>query len=462
MESILKGDLDLKVKENLLEGNIGRVFLSYLLPSVGGMLGISLYVLGDTLLVGRGLGSNGLTALNLSIPIMNIFSGFGLLFGVGGATVLSILKGQGRDEEANNIFTISFLFSFITGLLITIFGLIYLEKFCIFMGASKGIILNMSKEYLTPLFLSSIFFVTNSLMIVFVRNDNSPRLSMIAMLASSISNVILDYVFLFIFDWGIRGIGIATALSPIISLFILSTHFIRGKNTIGFEMIKPSVTILKRITSNGVPSFVIESMAGIVIFVFNRVILGIEGDLGVAAYSIVANLSLFCAAVFNGIGQGIQPIISINYGAERYERVYEIVRLAVYTSVGVGVSFFLMGLIFPKQLASIFIKGTNENLMNMSITGIRLYFISFILMGLNTVLISFLQSKEYARESISISIGRGFVFILIGIIMLPKLFGIEGVWITIPVAEMATLLYSLIVHELCRDAIGYSIGVVEM
>lgn len=447
----------MRSNQDLLKGNIKRIFLSYLLPSVGGMLGISLYVLGDTLLVGRGLGSNGLTALNVSIPIMNVFAGVGLLLGVGGATIVSILKGEGREDETSSIFTLSFLLTLVTGLLIGTLGLIFLEEFARFMGASQGVVLKMSKEYLTPLFLASVFFVVNSFLIVFVRNDNSPRLAMVAMLVSSISNVILDYVFLFIFDWGIRGIGIATALSPVISLCILSSHFIRRKNTIKLTRFQFSIGVLKRIVANGIPSFVIETVAGVVIFVFNRVIITIEGDLGVAAYSIVANLSLFCAAVFNGIGQGIQPIISINYGAKEFERVYDIVKLAIYTSLGVGMAFFLMGLIFPRQLASIFIKGDNPSLMAMSTRGIRLYFTAFILMGLNTVLISFLQSKEYAKVSISISIGRGFVFILIGIVILPKLLGIDGVWLTIPLAEVLTLIYSVLAHELCREALSYSV-----
>ena len=451
----------MKRHQELLQGNINRMFLNYLLPSVGGMLGISLYVLGDTLLVGRGLGSNGLTALNVSIPIMNVFSGLGLLFGVGGATIVSIFKGEGRDSETNNIFTIALLLSAIAGALLSIFGLLYLEEFSLLMGASQGLVLNMSKEYLTPLFLASIFFVINTFLIVFVRNDNSPRLSMIAMLASSISNVILDYIFLFVFDWGMRGIGIATALSPIISLIILSSHFIKRRNTIALTSISFNFATLRRIISNGIPGFIIETMAGAVIFIFNKVILGLEGDLGVAAYSIVANLSLFCAAVFNGIGQGIQPIISINYGAGKMERVYKITKLAIFTSLGVGIGFLALGLAFPRGLASIFIKENNPTLMEMSITGIRLYFLSFMLMGLNTVLISFLQSKERARASIGISMGRGFVFILIGITILPRIFAINGVWLTIPLAELATLVFALACYGPCKDAFAYTYRAME-
>ena len=450
----------MKYNFDILNDDIKKVFLKYLLPSVGGMLGISLYVLGDTLLVGRGLGSSGLAALNISIPIMNIFSGLGLLLGVGGGTMASILKGQGKGEDTNEIFTLSFIITFIIGLLISIFGLMYLEEFAIFMGATKGEILNMSTDYLRMLFMGSIFFVVNSFLLIFVRNDNAPKLVMKAMLTSSISNVILDYIFIFIFNLGMMGAGLATAISPIISLSILSIHFIKKRNTIRLERVKFKLKTLRRIILNGIPSFIIESMAGIVIFIFNIAILRIKGNIGVSAYSIVANLSLFCGAVFNGIGQAIQPIVSINYGGKKYERVREVVRLAVYTSLGIGILFFLIGLGFPRQLTNIFIKEMNPELMSLSIVGIRLYFISFIFMGLNTVIVSYLQSIEYSRASISISIGRGFVFVILGIIIFPILFGINGVWITIPLAEAMTLIYAMTFYQPCREVLGYSMGLI--
>lgn len=446
----------MKAKSNLLEGDIKKVFLSYLIPSVGGMLGVSLYVLGDTLLVGRGLGSSGLAALNISIPIMNIFSGIGFLFGVGGATIVSILKGKGKHEDINEVFTLSFFISLILGVLITIMGLIYLEDLAGFMGAKSGKILKMSTDYLRVLIMGSIFFIINSCMIIFIRNDNAPKLVMIAMLTSSISNVILDYIFIFIFKWGMMGAGIATVISPIMSLGILSSHFIKKENTIKFSKIKLEFTMLKRIILNGIPSFIIESMLGIVIFIFNIAILKIKGNIGVSAYSIVANLSLFCAAVFNGIGQAIQPIISINYGAKKYERVRKTIKLGIYSSLGIGMFFFLIGLVFPKTLTNIFINEVNPELIALSITGIRLYFISFIFMGLNTVLVSYLQAMEYSKASISISIARGLVFVIIAILILPMFWGINGVWLTIPLAEITTLLFMILFYPKCKKALAYS------
>lgn len=457
MNNVLTGGLCFLSKSiDLLSDNIRKVFLNYLLPSVGGMLGISLYVLGDTLLVGRGLGSSGLAALNLSIPIMNIFSGFGFMFGVGGATIVSILRGQKEDEKTHSIFSLSFLIVFILGIVISVLGLVYLEEFALFMGASNQKILRMSMDYLKPMFTASLFFLLNSFFIIFLRNDHAPRLVMIAMLTSSISNVILDYVFIFILDMGMFGAGLATALSPLISLLILSSHFILDKNTIRFTFFKFKFTTLRHIMLNGIPSFIIEAMAGLVIFVFNLAILRIEGDLGVSAYSIVANLSLFCAAVFNGIGQAIQPLVSLNYGAKHIGRVKELVRLAVFTSLGVGITFFSLGYFFPRHLTLIFINNPSTKLMALSIRGIRLYFISFLLMGLNTVLISYLQAMEYSKYSISLSIARGLVFVLTGIIILPFFFGMNGVWLTIPLAELLTVFLAIVLFQPVRKVLVFS------
>lgn len=447
----------MKKNSNLLNGNILYVFLNYLFPSIGGMLGTSLYVLADTIFVGRSLGSQGLAALNISIPVMNIFSGLGLLLGVGGATLVSIYKGKNKNNQTHTIFTYSIISCILIGVLITFLGLYYLNDIALFLGAKSKNILNMSKNYLQILISFSLFFILNSALVVFIRNDNAPKLSMIAMLSGTISNVILDYIFMFKFNLGIKGAAFATVLSPIISLSILSIHFITKKNTIKLATSKLDFNLLKRIISNGMPSLIVESMAGIIIFAFNNVILSIEGNLGVSAYSIIANLSLFCAAIFNGISQAIQPIISINYGACQNNRVHETVKLGIYTSLIFGLLFFIIGQLFPEQLSLMFMKKCDNVLVNLTTNGIRLYSISFIFMGLNSVMISYLQSMEFSKVSTFMSICRGFLMVLIGLLVFPRFFNLKGVWITLPFAEFTTFILSLIIYKECLFIIKYSL-----
>lgn len=437
----------------LLHENVSKLFLQYLLPSIGGMLGVSLYVLGDTMLVGRGLGSPGLAALNISIPMINVLNGLGLLFGIGGATTLSIDRGQQKYDAVNDVFTKAMGFSFFVGLLFFIIRLLFLDQLCYFLGASEATFA-MTKDYLGVFLSFSIPFLLNSTLTVFVRNDGAPRLAMWGMLAGSIANVILDYIFIFIFKWGMAGGALATGIAPLIGLAILSTHFLRKNNQIKFIFPEIKWSYIKRILANGSASFILELSGGIVIFAFNIVLLGIAGDIGVSAYSIIANLSLICAAIFTGIGQAIQPIVSFNFGAGRLERVYETFKWAFILAIGLGGVFYLSGLFFPEILVNIFTNDTDK-LMGITVRGIRLYFLGFLGMGINIVMASYIQSKEDTNVSMIISFLRGFVLIIAGLLILPKLFGIDGVWLTVPVVEFVTLNLSFFIFSICRRAMKH-------
>ena len=444
-------------KVDLLERDVKKMFFKYLIPSVGGMLGVSFYVLGDTMIVGRGIGSVGLAALNISIPMINVFNGLGLLFGIGASTAISISRGRGEERQVNNIFTISIILSIILGLVLTTIRIFFLDELCMILGASSDTF-QMSRDYLGVIMSFSVLFLLNYTMTVLVRNDGDPNLAMWGMLTGSIVNVVLDYVFIFIFNWGMWGAALATSISPIVGLLILSVHFIKKKNHMTFGKIKIRYSILKRILSNGFASFIVELSAGIVIFIFNRVIIDIMGDLGVSAYSIIANLSLIATAIFTGVGQAIQPIVSVNFGALKMERVYEAGKLAIFTSLALGIVFYISGLLFPEQLVKIFSKG-DKALLDITVVGIKIYFTSFILMGVNIVMTTYLQSKEYSKVSMYISLFRGVVFTMVLLLILSRSFGIIGVWMTLPIAELMTLVLSVIIFKNSRKIIAYSLNI---
>ena len=374
----------------------------------------------------------------------------GLLFGIGGATALAISRGRQDEENVNDIFSKSMIMAFMVGIILTLVRLFFLEELAKILGASENT-LPMVKNYLGMLMMFSTAFLLNVSLTVFVRNDGAPRLAMAGMLIGSIMNVVLDYIFVFILGWGMTGIGLATGLAPIIGLIILSSHFIRRNNKLHFIIPKFDFRTIKRILSNGGASFVVELSAGIVIFAFNIVLSNTIGDLGISAYSIIANLSLIFAAIFTGVGQAVQPIVSYNFGAEKMERVY-----AIYTALGLGILFYGLGLFFPEFLVSIFIKADVE-LLDITVRGIRIYFLSFILMGFNIVLTSFIQSKEYGRASFSISLLRGFVLVIIILLILPRIIGIDGVWLTLPLAELITTTFSFLYFKKYSQAVKYSI-----
>jgi putative MATE family efflux protein len=422
---------------NLLEGNIKKIFFHYLLPSIGGMVGLSVYIFFDTMFIGQGVGSEGLAALSIAIPMYNVHSAIGLLLGVGGATVLSIYHGEENYKKANEAFTVSFFISVFLGILLTVTQRIYIDELCYFLGANQELF-PLVKEYLSILTLFTWAFILSGTMVVMVRNDKNPKLAMWAMLAGCISNIFLDWLFILGFNMGMTGAIVATVISPIITLVILSIHFIKKFNTIRFVKIKLEATLIARILRNGMASFILEISGAIVIFAFNKVVFNLIGELGLSAYSIIANISLICASIFTGIAQAVQPIISINFGAKKVSRINKSLKYALITSALFGVLFYLIGLIMPRAIVLIFNNDSTE-LMKITVNGIRTYFIAFLFMGINIVIVSYFQSIERSRISIFSSLSRGIIFILVGLFILPRLFSVNGVWLTATFAEVITL-----------------------
>ncbi len=442
-----------KNENQLLYGDIRSIFFKFLLPSIGGMLGNSLYILGDTIMVGQALGGPGLAAVNLSIPMLKLANSIGLVTGVGGATALAVNRGRGDMERGNEIFNLSLKVGIILGVILTFLNFIFINEITYLLGATEYSF-HMTKIYLQIVMATTVPTILSISLGLFIRNDGSPNLVMFASLAASFFNLVLDYVLIFIFDLGIMGGAIATALSPIVAVLILLSHFTKGKNQLVFEKTQMNYGLIKRIVQNGVPSSIIELSAGIVVFMFNSVIMNISGDLGVSAYSIIANLSLVFNAIFNGMGQAIQPIVSINYGAKKMDRVYKAMKLGVITAFISGIMFFSLGYFIPDKLASLFTQDTGE-LLAITINGIKLYFSAFIFMGVNIVLTSYIQSMESYYISTIISLLRGSIYIILVLIILPKFLGINGVWLTVFIVEIITLLTCSFMFDDFRLAVKY-------
>jgi putative MATE family efflux protein len=433
----------MKHKSDLLRGDVRTLFIRYLIPGISAMLMVSLYIFFDTIFIGRGVGSEGLAALNISIPVYNVLFAVGLLFGVGGATAFSVSLGQNKLNKLNDIFTCSIVLSILFGILFTVLGSIFIDELCYFLGASEENF-PLVKEYLTVIVLFSFSFIITNTLTVFIRNDKAPKLAMWSTSIGSIANILLDILFIFIFNWGMRGASIATAISSMLSLFILIFfHFVKSNTRLRLNKVKFEPVLLRRIFKNGAPSFIIEISSGVVIFAFNNILDGVIGSIGISAYSIIANISLICAAIFTGIAHAIQPLISINYGAKEMSRVNRIITLGGCFSTGFGILFFITGILLPRPIVSLFNTDSAE-LMNITVNGIRLYFISFPLMALNIVLGAYFQAIEYSVFSTLISIGRGVGFTLLGLLILPYIFSINGVWLTVPTAELLTLIVSLL------------------
>lgn len=432
-------------KEILLTYKVEKIYYKYLFNSILGMLAVSFCILVDTMFIGRGIGSEGLAALNICIPIFNLFNGIGLLFGMGGATALSISIGKGNIKESKEIFTQTITISIITGIVVSVLGVFFKEKIGYLLGADNKTI-TLVKDYLSGVLFLSFSYILSHTISSFVRNDHNPKLAMISTIISGILNIILDYMFIFNFRMGMKGAALATSISSLVNVFILSTHFMKINCNLKFVNFKFTINRLGRILANGAPSFIVEISSGIVILIFNLSLLKMVGEIGVSSYSIIANVALVVSAIFTGIAQAIQPIISINFGANKYERVEKIKNMALITAFIVGFIFYIIGIFFPKEIVSIFTSEKGE-IVYITVNAIKYYFVSFLIMGLNIVMGAYYQSKEYRVISNVISLGRGIVFLMIGILTLPYIFSVNGIWLSVVFAEALTLLltYSYII-----------------
>ncbi|MBO5524840.1 MAG: MATE family efflux transporter, partial [Roseburia sp.] len=310
-------------------------FARYTMLSVLGTLGVSCYILADTFFVSRGLGTKGLTALNLAIPVYNFIHGTGLMLGMGGATRFSVCKSKGRKEEVNRVYTNTIYLALFFSALFFLLGFIFSNRLAILLGADAGV-LEMTDTYLRWLLLFAPAFILNDVLLCFVRNDGSPQLSMTAMLIGSFSNIVLDYIFIFPMEMGIFGAVFATGLSPVISVVMMLPHWLRKKNT--FCLVKTGIRkdMIKQNLSLGFPSLVAQLSSGIVMITFNAIILKLTGNTGVAAYGVIANISLVVVAVYTGIAQGIQPLVSTFYGAGNHRQAGIVLRYAMATMLSVS------------------------------------------------------------------------------------------------------------------------------
>lgn len=431
----------MKEKYNLLETNIQTLFLSYLLPGILGMMMVSAYVFVDTLCIGRALGGHGLAALNICTPIISIFYATGFLFSTGGAAAYSVLIGQKNHHTADKVYTLSLKLSIIIGILYSIFGLIFSNSLAEFLGATTSNI-EITKEYMNVVLLAAPVFIIDILLNVFVRNDGAPKVSMIATICCGSLNIILDILFIFGFGWGMFGAAFATALSGFLSVCILLSYTLSKNSKLKLVKTKWEFSLIKRIIFNGAGSFILEASVAIVIIVFNLTMLKLAGELGVSAYSIIANLNIVIFSIFMGISQALQPIISINYGANLNYRISKVSKLGILSATILGVIFLIIGELFSHQLASLFVKN-DTNLINMAAEGIQIYFIAYIMMGINIVLNTYYQATEKPIQSLCISSGRGLVYVLACVWILPKFLNITGVWMSVPLAEFLTLLTAL-------------------
>lgn len=419
-----------------------KKFIRYSINNIFGMMAISVYILADTFFIARGVGTLGLTALNIAIPAFSFIQGSGLMLGIGAATKYSILKAQGQEKGANEIFSLAV----ISGLIISLFFVflsITASKYLVkILGADESIF-DITVTYLRVILCFAPSFIINAIFLCFVRNDHAPALAMIAMVIGSFSNIVLDYIFVFPLNMGMFGAALATGCAPVIGLCILSLHKLRGKNN--FKLVKYKLDFIKifGILKLGLPSLITELASGVVIIVFNILILGISGNIGVAAYGIIANISMVVTAIYTGISQAIQPLLSNCYGLKDKFGMKKIFKYALVLMLALSLVIYVILYFYASDIAFIFNKENDNILQTMAVEGLKVYFTATPFLGFNIIISIVFISMEKAVPAQIISLCRGFFILVPSAVILSKVFLMLGVWLSLLFCECVVAIISI-------------------
>lgn len=424
-----------------------RTIFKYISQSVIGMIGISVYILADTFFISVGFGADGLAVLNMTLPLYGLVYAVGSMIGVGSSTVYSIRKGFGKDTS--NCFTLSICWSILFSIPFIILGAFFPRQVLGLMGADKSLV-SLGYGYVRIILCASPLFMCNYTFTAFCRNDRAPLTAMLGSVAGSMFNIVFDYVFMFPIGLGFSGAALATACCPIVTMSICSSHFLGKHNTVPFKVTRLSIAHLKKTVPLGMSAFVGEISNGVTSLIFNYLMLGLAGNIAVAAYSVVANIALVCTSIFNGVAQGVQPLISTAYGQEKSGEVRKLLRISLITAGTFAILFVLVGYLRTDALIGVFNSQHSAKLLTYAHTGLRLYFLGFLISGINISLISYFSAVDEGKLVVTGSLLRGLILNTVCAFVLSRIFGMNGVWISYLTAEGITLIIICLVNRITK------------
>ena len=389
-----------------------------------------------------------MTLLNLCLPIYNLIFAFGSMIGLGAATRYAILRAQG-DARAQRYFSNAIFSVCILAVPFMLVGIFRPDGLLRLMGGDADIVA-LGMNYARIFLMFTPFFMCNYVVASFVRNDGDPSLAMVATLSGSLFNVVFDYIFIFPMGLGLPGAALATAISPILSIAVCSAHFIKKSNTITFVRKAPSVRLLAQSCQLGISGFVGELSSGVTTTVFNFLLLRLAGNVAVAAYGVVANFALVATAIFNGVAQGAQPLVSQCYGKNEMAGARKLLLLGCGTALGLAALLYGVVFGYTDVLTALFNSENSALMATFAHSGMRIYFVGYFFAGCNIVAAGYLGAVNRPAEASITSLCRGMVAIVVCSLVLSALFGMNGVWAAFPVSEAITL--ALTVFLLKRKA----------
>ena len=436
---------------NFLTDKIRPIYFKYLAAAFGSALISAIYGVVDPAMVGQYQGPTGSAALAVVAPVWNIIYSLGLLTGIGGSVLFSTIRGKAASnkKESNEYFSAAVIGTVILALLIWA-ALLFFDRQLLTLFGTEETLLPLAQAYLLPVKFVVPSFLFTQTIAAFLRNDGDPALATKSVLFGGIFNVFGDYFFVFTLDMGIMGAGIATAMGAVFSLLAMLSHFFKKKNTL--RLVRPThlPTKLKAIGATGFSAFFIDVAMGILTTIFNRQILRYLGTDALSVYGIIINISTFAQCCAYSIGQASQPIISVNYGAGKKQRIGEVLTYALGTATVFGLIWTAAAELIPNGFVRIFMTPT-DSILRIAPNIVRSYGISFLLLPFNIFSTYYFQAMMKPTTAFIVSVGRGAVISGILIYLLPAVAGAGSIWFAMPITELIVAAFVAVMMRRCQS-----------
>lgn len=414
-----------------------KKFLGYALPSALAMFVSSLYTIIDGIFVGQGVGDNALAAVTIVMPLTIMLFGIATMFAVGGGALVSKNFGAKKDKEGVNVFRQVFKFLLIISIAISLVLSIFSDTIVGILGATETI-KPLASQYLRYYALFCIPNLIGISLNSFVRNDDRPKLAMISTISGAITNIILDYIFIFPLGMGIKGAAIATGLGQLVTVSVVLPHFIKKKGKLSFGNVSLNKNIIKEFTNIGLPSFFAEAAFSVIVFVQNIAVVNLMGEPGLSAYSIINYITTNIYMVLLGVTFGAQPLISYNFGAKNTKNMLDVYKISNIVSIIINIIFTSVCFIFGRTLIGIFTS--DSNILEIAYNGLNITNLGFFIVGLNLTTTVYYQAVEAPKYSNLMCILRSIVFLPLSVFILIKIMGVNGIWISLLVSEICSLI----------------------
>jgi len=424
--------------KQLGEGKVFNLLVKFSIPAIIGMLVNALYNIVDRIFIGNGVGSEGIAGAAIGFPVMLVLMAFAMLIGIGANSLVSIRLGEQKKEEAELIMGNALVLLVALTAVISVAGLIFMDPLLKLFGASE-VVLPYARAYLRIILFGAVFQSVGMGMNNFIRSEGNPQIAMMTMLIGAVLNTLLDPLFIFVFGWGIAGAAYATILSQAVSAIWVLYHFLYGKSTLKLRIknyrLKPHV--VGKITALGMAPFLMQFAASILNAIMNRSLSVYGGDVAVSGMSAVMSITMLFLMPIFGINQGVQPIIGYNYGAQKYDRVKEALKLGIFAATIVVVFGFIITRLFAAPLISIF-NAKDEALIAFGAHALRVFLIFMPIIGFQIVSANYFQAVGKPLQAMLLSLSRQVLILIPAMLILPSFFGLEGVLYAGPLSDLVS------------------------